>query len=387
LLSKSLERLASKLGLAPDLCSLKESTMKKIFLAVPCLLALAPMCIARPAHSASNALRAAQQADCSASNPANGEGKFTGQISGGPNGSIFDVTSGAQSVTIVYNNSVLVCVGGQPANVNALALGANVVVYGPIKKKGKAYQMTATKILVAGQPVGTMSSGDNFNNSAAGRGVQPVNNPGMNQPGSQAAGQDNWQAPSAGNIRGGGYAPAGNSPQGNSAIAGRDDWNSSTGNNTQGNNQQSGGYSQGGGYQQGGSISGQDSLNAGGNAKNGPGSQHGGGISCSALDFSMKSGGEGVTGKSVGRASASGITCKRAVDQLALQLFQDDRTNRRLGSVTLNWQNQLEVVLTNAEVSSIQFTSDTGDQQVVEITFAYQKAEVVHLPSNTRVTF
>lgn len=342
--------------------------MKKFSIAVPILLAFAPVFLAHPA------LAAPQTPECAAVNPTNGEGKFTGQISGSPNGSIFDVTSGAQSVTVLYNNSVLVCQGGQPASVNSLVLGANVVVYGPIRKKGKAYQMTATKILVAGPPVGALRSGnpENFNNSAAGRvAPPPANNfnPSMNPPaGTVYTGQN----------RGG-------------STTATDDWNSPTGGSAQGGNQQAGGSQQGGGYAQGGgysqvgsTISGQDSWSAG-DSKGRVGSQNT--ISCNALEFSMKGGTDAATGKAMGRASASGITCKRPVDQLALQLFQDDATGRRLGNVTLNWQNQLEVLLTNAEVSTMQFAPDTGGQQVVEITFAYQRAEVVYLPSNTRVTF
>lgn len=81
-----------------------------------------------------------------------------------------------------------------------------------------------------------------------------------------------------------------------------------------------------------------------------------------------------------------GITCKKPVDQLALQLAQDALTDRRLSSVTLNWQNQLEASLNSAEISSVLFTPDNGTQ-VVEVTFLYQRAEIVHLPSGTRVAF
>jgi type VI protein secretion system component Hcp len=92
------------------------------------------------------------------------------------------------------------------------------------------------------------------------------------------------------------------------------------------------------------------------------------------------------TGQAAGRSSVSGVTCKKSVDQQALQMAQDALTARRLSSVTLNWQNQLEALLNNAEITSVQFTSDNG-AEVVEVTFAYQRAEVAYLPSGTRITF
>jgi type VI protein secretion system component Hcp len=114
--------------------------------------------------------------------------------------------------------------------------------------------------------------------------------------------------------------------------------------------------------------------------------QTGSTISCSALLFNVNSGRDAATGRASGRSSASGITCKRSVDQLALQFAQDAMNGRRLQNVRLSWQNQLEVVLNDAEISSVQFTSDNGSQ-VVEITFSYQKAEVVYVPSGTKVLF
>lgn len=66
--------------------------------------------------------------------------------------------------------------------------------------------------------------------------------------------------------------------------------------------------------------------------------------------------------------------------------MEDALTDRHLASVTLNWQGQLEASLSNADISSIQFTSDNGTP-VAEITFSYQKAEIAYLPSGTRVTF
>jgi hypothetical protein len=148
------------------------------------------------------------------------------------------------------------------------------------------------------------------------------------------------------------------------------------------------------------SKAGVDNWTAGGNAPPSSGSagsqgvdsmggskgQSGNTISCSALLFNVNSGRDAATGKASGRSSASGITCKRSVDQLALQLAQDAMNARRLQNVRLSWQNQLELVLNDAEISTVQFTSDNGSQ-VVEITFSCQRAEVVHVPSGTKILF
>jgi hypothetical protein len=92
------------------------------------------------------------QSDCAALNAVKGEGKFTGQISSPPNGSSMEVTYGGQTVLVHYNNSVTVCQGGQPASLNALARGASVVVFGPLRRNGKNMEMDAARIFVAGPP-------------------------------------------------------------------------------------------------------------------------------------------------------------------------------------------------------------------------------------------
>ena len=71
---------------------------------------------------------------------------------------------------------------------------------------------------------------------------------------------------------------------------------------------------------------------------------------------------------------------------MALQLAQDAMERRNLSLVTLNWQSQLEVPLKNAEIMSVQFRSDNGTE-IVEITYSCHKAEVVHLPSGTHISF
>ena len=92
------------------------------------------------------------QSDCSALNPAKGEGKFTGQISTAPDGSSMTVTYADQSVLVHYSNSVTVCQGGQPASLDALKQGASVSVFGPLRRNGKNIEIDAARIFVAGRP-------------------------------------------------------------------------------------------------------------------------------------------------------------------------------------------------------------------------------------------
>ena len=343
--------------------------MRKVPAIVLSLLVFAPLLAAQPAKAAWTALPAPPQAQCAAGNPARGEGKFNGQISGGPNGgpnaSSIEVTSGNESVLVHYTNTVQVCEGGQPAPLNRLTRGASVLVYGPMQRIGRTEEMNATRILIAGQPQrsGTRGSapvtGSNIDRTRGG--VAPVNNPNS---GLDQSGADPINNPNSGGVQSGGQSTGGN-----------DNYNSGTpqGGSDPGYGNQNNGMSQ---------VSTSDPV---GSSRGGR-PQNSGGISCTSLQFSMNAPRDEHTGMGVGRSSASGITCKMPVDQLALQLSEDALRGRHLGSVKLNWQNQLEVSLTNAEISSVQFTSDNGTQ-VVEVTFAYQKAEVVHSPSGTRVTF
>lgn len=126
--------------------------MRKVPAAVLFVLTFVTVFAALPANAAPKALPAAAQADCAAVNPSKGEDKFTGQISGGPTGSLIEVTYGDETVLVRYANSVPVCEGGQPSAANALAQGENVVVYGPMKHKGKTLEIVASKILIAGRP-------------------------------------------------------------------------------------------------------------------------------------------------------------------------------------------------------------------------------------------
>jgi type VI protein secretion system component Hcp len=358
-------------SLAIELRSHKESKMRKVPAALLSLLIFAPVLAARPAKPASSA-PPTPQAQCAAGNPARGEGKFNGQISGGPNGgpnaSSIEVTSGNESVLVHYTNTVQVCRGGEPAPVSFLTHGANVVVYGPMQRIGKIEEMNATKIFIAGQPQrGTRGSGPvtgsniDSNIDRTRGGSAPANNPnsGLGQ-----SGADPINDPNSGRTQGGAQSTGGN-----------DNYNSGTGQDGSdpGYGNQNNGRSQ---------VSTSDPV---GSSRGGR-PQNSGGISCTSLQFSMNAPRDEHAGMGVGRPSVSGITCKMPVGQLALQLAHDALTGRRLGNVTLNLQNKLEVSLTNAEISSVQFTSD-NDTPIVEVTFAYQKAEVVHLPSGTDVKF
>ena len=134
-----------------------------------------------------------------------------------------------------------------------------------------------------------------------------------------------------------------------------------------------------------GARSGADNYNAGTALPTGAGQQAPASISCTAVLFSINAPGDGASGRGIGRSSVSGITCKKPVDQSAMQLAQDAVTGRRLPSVKLTWQNQLEVQLENAAITTVQFTTDNGSQ-IVEISFSYQKAEISHPSSGTKIT-
>ena len=56
-----------------------------------------------------------------------------------------------------------------------------------------------------------------------------------------------------------------------------------------------------------------------------------------------------------------------------------------MATLRLTCQNQLEVRLENAEISTVQFTTDNGSP-VMEISFAYQKAEISHPSTGTKIT-
>jgi type VI protein secretion system component Hcp len=354
--------------------------MRKVPATILSLLVFAPLLSARPAKPAGSALPAPPQAQCAAGNPARGEGKFNGQISGGPNGgpnsSSIEVTSGNESVLVHYTNGVQVCEGGQPAPLNRLTHGASVLVYGPMQRIGRTEEMNATRILIAGQPQrgGTRGSapvtGSNVDSNIdrTRGGAAPANNPnsGMGQ-----SGADPINNPNSGGVQSGGQSTSGN-----------DNYNN---NNNYNSPPAQGGSDPGYGNQNNGRSQVSTSDQAGSSRGDRP-QNSGGGISCTSLQFSMKAPRDEHTGMGLGRSSVSEITCRMPVDKLALQLSEDALRGRHLGSVTLNLQNKLEVSLTNAEVSSVQFTSD-NDTPVVEITFSYQKAEVVHLPSGTEVKF
>jgi len=138
----------------------------------------------------------------------------------------------------------------------------------------------------------------------------------------------------------------------------------------------------GAGTMPGGEPSRNESLAAGGQSR--PGSANlPSTIACSALEFSV-SVRDAATGKAMGRASTTPIVCRKAADQMAVQLMEEAVTARRIANLTLSWQNQIAVKLTEAEVTGVQFKVDNG-AEIVEVTFAYQKVEVEHTPTGTRV--
>ena len=291
--------------------------MRTIPARIQVALAVVVVCGTIAAHAAVGA-----QAPCPALKLSNKDAKFTGQISSPPNGSLFEVSSGNESALVRYSAAVPVCEGGQATSVNALAMGATVVVYGPEKKKGKVAELDAVEIVVAGNPPTAMRTNEvmSGNNYSRGAGASVNSNPSADPAG--------------------GAMPS--SAQGT----------------THGNDS----YSQ-----------------------NGKGNAQTGGVSCDSLQFSVKSGAD-PTGRAGGRTSVSEITCVRPADQTSVQLVQDAVTHRRLPTITLTWHNQIEVTLTNSEISNLQFITDNGNQ-VVQATFSYQKGEIAHAASGTKTAF
>jgi len=126
----------------------------RLMRAIVCLALFATIFAGRPAQAAS-AKQAAGEGECVSIKASMGEAKFSGQISATPAADTFEVTAGKDSAVVNYSGSVLMCQGGQPASASALVAGAAVVVYGPVKREGNVFRMTATKIVVAGPPQGS----------------------------------------------------------------------------------------------------------------------------------------------------------------------------------------------------------------------------------------
>ena len=302
--------------------------MTKLGAATVCVLGFASMLMIPVAEAGGHSLPPKQQNECSVINGSKGEGKFTGQISGA-NNSLIEVTSGSETAVVHYNEGgVQVCEGGIAAPTNRLVQGASVTVFGPMKRKGKGFEMTATKIVIAGPPAGTTFG----NVSMASQGsVRPINGSVANSA-----------------VENGGVRLASNG-------GATDAWNSG----------------------------------AAGNAPSGgaQGNQNPNGmrIACTALKFTASAERAG-TGKGIGRTSVSGITCRMPVDQVGMQLLQDALSDRRMSSVVLSLQNELEASLTNAETSDVTFTEENGTE-VVEATFTAQRVEVTHRPSGSKASF
>lgn len=106
-------------------------------------------------------------------------------------------------------------------------------------------------------------------------------------------------------------------------------------------------------------------------------------VACNSLLFTVSSPTDAATGHATGRTSVSALTCVRAVDQLAVE-FVENATTHKLSNVTLVWSNQITAALTNAEVSSVQFTT-LNNAEVAQISFNFQRMELTHNPTSTHV--
>lgn len=303
--------------------------MTKLGAAAVCVLGFASVLMTPAVEAGARALPAKQQNECAVINTIKGEGKFTGQISG-VNNSLIEVTSGSETAVVRYDpGGVQVCEGGVAAPTNRLVQGASVTVYGPMKRKGKGFEMTASKIVIAGPPAGLTIGNTSMANQG---GLRPVNSSVANSA-----------------VAYGGVRMASNSPA-------TDDWEGSGA----------------GGTASGGSAQGNQNPNA---VR----------IACTALKFTASAERAG-TGQGIGRTSVSGITCRMPVDQVGMQLLQDALTSRRMSGVVLSFQNELEASLTNAEVSGVTFTDENG-AEVVEATFSAQRVDVTHRPSGSKASF
>ena len=105
-------------------------------------------------------------------------------------------------------------------------------------------------------------------------------------------------------------------------------------------------------------------------------------IACNSLLFTVASPTDSAN-RAAGKTSISALTCVRPVDQVAVENVENAMTHKLL-NVTLTWSNQITAVLTNAEVSSVQFTT-ISNQEVAEIAYNFQRLELTHGPSNTHV--
>jgi type VI protein secretion system component Hcp len=80
-----------------------------------------------------------------------------------------------------------------------------------------------------------------------------------------------------------------------------------------------------------------------------------------------------------------GVTCIMPVSQQSIQLMDDGMKGERMSSVTLTWQNAFVVTLTDAFVSSVQFTS-SGSQPVAQVTFRFTRIELQPAIGGSRIS-
>lgn len=271
--------------------------MKTLATVVVTLLSASTFFSAGTANAAQK--RTPEQAACASMDTGKGEGKFTGQIYSAAPGS-FQVTSGKEKAAVNYNNSLLICEGGQFATTGALLPGATIEVLGPMQKKGNNLQFEATKVFISSAAPASASRPEQ---------TQPVYAQAM---------------PVGGSARG--IAP----PAGGNLIA-----NEATQGNVIGSSAR------------GGAVTSSNTST----------------IACNSLQFEIM-GASSPTGNGVRKTTATPITCRRNVDQESMLFLQDAVAERRLANVTLSWQGALVVTMVNADVSNVTFTADNTGQIV-----------------------
>jgi type VI protein secretion system component Hcp len=137
--------------------------MKTIATAV--LMLLASTTVLSAQNAASNAKRSPVEAACASNQTGKGEGKFTGQIYSAA-ASSFQVTSGKDMASVSYNNSLLVCEGGQLSSTSVLIPGATVEVIGTMAHQGTKYEFAATKVFVSPSASTNSALGNSANSNA-----------------------------------------------------------------------------------------------------------------------------------------------------------------------------------------------------------------------------
>ncbi len=271
---------------------------------------------------------------CASSKPPNGAGKFTGRIQSAPAGTSFEVNSGKETAVITLTGSTTICQGGQSVSAEALVPGLTLTVYGEMNRVANTYRMAAALILLEGRAALAPRTTSNppKTNPSTNSGSAPPNDPSPNM--NPAQNTPNPASP----------------PQNSSDSTARLQTGS-------------------------GDLNKQNSQGRGGST-----------ISCESMRFNIPGGAGGPgLGRAPGRLQVDGITCIRPVDQQSMQLVDDGTKGERMATVTLTWQNVIVATLTNAFVSSVQFTS-SGSQPVAEIAFNFTRIELQSGAGGVRIS-